>query len=1624
MTTTSNAPPPRADSKAPAASRTPFHYPDDVLARLSERARTVEAEAPATDGRELKALLLHEAAEHDERVRGDEPSAARGYLAAFNARSSFRPPLDALIRLYARRRSTSNLGKLFDALVKGATTPRERAEALCLRGELLEDRLDDPGGALEAYEMAVGADPEYRVAWLNLQRAALRIGDHNLLVRTLLRLAELTSDATRRSLLLLELAHEHARVGTPEALDEAARCIREASKTGQGRWRALLELERFGEANDRPGDVIEALEGRAALAEEQSRGARHAGGSGAFPMARVRSESEARVCAAELHVRAAWLRRSALDPDGARAAVQRAVDLLPDDPRYRFLAMILADQTGDIAAASGHAAALLARDYGAPALRASLHFRVAESAALKGDLGAASSALQSALALDPDSAAVRGALMEQLVASGDGLQAVQEYDRLAETSEPGAHRAALRRVGAALALALRHDIAGAAQRFRMACDDDPADILSRRALVTLLGQLSSDPSLRGDTATAAESARARVAAIDALLPHAADDDEKTALLLERFFAERHELRDHRAAAGTAELLVEATGESLWAMESAALLWAAAGAMSFAARWASAVADHDGLPGGAAEASAWRAAAARWFWAAGEEQRARELAVSAHKDAPADDYLAALALRTAMAARDGALALDIVRRRAQAEGNGEAAARWLLLGASLLSGVGADEPARAALVEALEAAPTSLTVRAAVGSSTRWRGDGALRERLAAATLTSETADHEEVALGVELSLVRAFVDHDLPAAMEVVERLRARDVTAPVVSIFYALGRGALDGPDSENAVGAWQTVLANLPSSDPLCVGVELEVARALGASVATRDRAVAARELAEGDHPDLVAPRVLALLDAVQREGRQDVPTALRRLAAHGAPTVATGLRGAALTALRAQGRVADVRALVAQEPASPGSILAASEMVASLERAEEHLDAIRKRMPLSHAASRLSFERAAAHHASVARSDEEALTRAEAVLAAEPGDLTALDVQRCAGRRLKRWAVVASACASLADRSHAPRRAAAFWEEAGLVAADALQDDARAETWLRAALAASGDRLVAYQKLRAILQQRGDSAGLEALVTQRLAVVTEDHERAELFWEQARLRRALGLREGALESATKVVALEPEHVAARALAAEIHAASGRLEETAEALAALAACREAPRSQRLVARLGAIDLFDLRLERPERAVEQIDALLAEGEADDALLERGVALAAQSKLWDAALRFARRAAERTERGPAHAAALMRVVEIVRDAMGDRPGALAEARKAHEAYPVDLTALRALHDLSPAGARPRDARRTLDAIREAVRAEGVSIERVVGLTEAARLGGDGVLERLSRRLGAVLGADAAPMLLAPSRGSLRDPALVLRYRHPDDNGRAVALLEAVLPDLAELSGATTDALRVGWTEKVRGAHPTRAALGALLRAVGCDDFELYMGGAEAGRIAAVAGDPVTVVVGAGVSTPLDATARFELVRRLLLALRGAAALAHDTPTAVAERCLAALACAELPVATPASRYEAHVKAVGKAMSRKTRKAIAESGRSLAADPNAWDELLHAVRAMLSTARRGALAVSGDVAAAARDLSTAQGQRERSPKEALMADAAGRELALYAVSDALAQVVRDLGTDPQ
>jgi tetratricopeptide (TPR) repeat protein len=1051
-----------------------------------------------------------------------------------------------------------------------------------------------------------------------------------------------------------------------------------------------------------------------------------------------------------------------------------------------------------------------------------------------------------------------------------------------------------------------------------------------------------------------------------------------------------------------------------------LLWASVGNLSVAARWATALADRS--ESSSRESVSWRAVAARWFWASGEEVRARDLCLEAHKQCPSDDYLAAMALRLTIAGREFVQCLDVATRRADAADNRMVATQWLVLAAAMLEAAGAEEQSRRALEGAVERDPDSSVVRAAALAASRWRGDAVFRGKLAAGALLDGVAGAEELSLGVELSLVRAFVDHDHPGAIELLDRLAAIDPTISPVSLLRAITLGAVEGADSESAASAWQAVLSSLPSHDPLRVGVELEVARALGASAATREQAAAVRDLAEGDRPHLVAPRLLAMLDAIQRDGREDIPGTLLRVAERGEGALAGALRGAAVTSLRARGHIAELHPLVAEHNTLAAAIMAAAELTPSLERAEEHAAVLQRRVALSGEGHRTSLEHASANWASLARKSEEALATAEQVLKRDPDDVVALDVTRVSGRRLRRWSAVATACAALAKRVRDPARAAAFWEEAGVVASDELHNASMGEPWLRAALEAAPERDVAYRTLKSILESRGDTSALEALVTRRLASLKDSKTRAEALWEQARLRRALGRREGALESAVNVVALDPDHVAALALVAEIHAASGRLAETADALAALGRCKEAPKAQRLVALNGAVVLFDRRLARPDRALEQLDVLLAEGEADDAALERGVVIASAAKLWDSALMFAQKAADRAEKGPAHAAALLRVVEICRDGLRDATRARENARKAHEAYPEDLRVLRIRAEVGEASERSQYARMTIDALREAMRTD-VTLDRASGLSEAAKLAGDGVLQHLSGRLAVALGSErVVASVEEPTGTSLRDPSLLLRYRHPRDNGSAVLLLETLLPDLAELCGASTDALKVGWTEKVRGAHATRTAIAPYLRAAGCPEFELYVGGSDPQRIAVVPGDPVAVVLGSAVTFPLSATAKFELMRRLLLTLRGVSALAYDDPATMADRSLAALLHAELPVVVSPKRFESQLKTVSRAVSRRVRRAIAESGRGLATDPNAWESIARAARAMLSTARRGALAVSGDVAIATREMVRAEALRDRPVSDVLMTETVGNELALYSVSDALAQVMRELGTE--
>ncbi|MEZ4408436.1 MAG: hypothetical protein R3A52_18475 [Polyangiales bacterium] len=454
----------------------------------------------------------------------------------------------------------------------------------------------------------------------------------------------------------------------------------------------------------------------------------------------------------------------------------------------------------------------------------------------------------------------------------------------------------------------------------------------------------------------------------------------------------------------------------------------------------------------------------------------------------------------------------------------------------------------------------------------------------------------------------------------------------------------------------------------------------------------------------------------------------------------------------------------------------MIAQSEVAPTMERAAEHGAAMEARAALSPERARPSALRAGASWASLGGDDARALRLAREALAARPGDVVSLDVVRAAGRRLGRWAEVAEACEALGAAARDPARAAAFWEEAGAVAADALGDDDRAERALRASLSREPGRPVAYRKLRAILEARGDTQSLEALVSGRLGAVDDEAERAGLYWEQARLRRALGLREGALESATRVVELDPSHVAALAMVAEVHAASGRLDETAAALAALAACAAAPEAQRRAARLGAMELYQHRLHRPDEALAQAEAMVDAGWADDALLDRALTLATESARWPAALRFARRAAEVAPPGAPRAEALLRVAGLLRDQLRDVPAARDQALRAHDAAPASLAVLRALLPLCAPDERARHARRAVEALREQMRVDAPTVERARDLAEVCRHGtqtrqrSPSSASRRCRRMA----SPGARLRWGACRGGphLRDAPLVLRATQP------------------------------------------------------------------------------------------------------------------------------------------------------------------------------------------------------------------------------------------------------------
>ncbi len=427
-------------------------------------ATFLRSEISATQDKARQARLLGEAGEIAE-GEGDEPTAARDYLAAFNADPTFREPLEALVRLLERRRSLKNLGRVIDALVRGAQTPSEKARALVMRAAYAEDVQGDvevaKGSALEALAATKESEtdvPEQGTVALTLELLAAKLGDAALREEGLTLRTKNAGDPTWKGLLLLDIAQMAAAQGEVEralAIYDEARAL-----GSEATFAAALAQERLAksdpglpgtdEQRTRSDAYASALEAQAAIVGEAlAETPNPAPGGGLSERAKelgVPRWALHRAFLVDAYLRAAEVRRVRGELGRAASLLDRAIEAVPEPPPVTDDAptetrvpadtllrdavisarMRVAELLGDTAHAATLAEMRLQHESDGPTA-AALAMRMAEQAASEGDVGRALEAVARAVKHDTACVPARALQLDILADSGGtGLDAASE----------------------------------------------------------------------------------------------------------------------------------------------------------------------------------------------------------------------------------------------------------------------------------------------------------------------------------------------------------------------------------------------------------------------------------------------------------------------------------------------------------------------------------------------------------------------------------------------------------------------------------------------------------------------------------------------------------------------------------------------------------------------------------------------------------------------------------------------------------------------------------------------------------------------------------------------------------------------------------------------------------------------------------------------------------------------------------------------------------------------------------------------------------------------------------------------------------------------------------------------
>jgi tetratricopeptide (TPR) repeat protein len=1519
----------------------------------------------------LRQARLHADLADAQEHLGDDASAARHYLAALEADSTFREPLEGLAHLIDKHPSLRGLANVFDELVRQAAAPDERVRALLMRAAYRLDIAGDLVGATANAREATAVDgaptAERASAWLMLEILAGRSGDAATRKHALAERTKFAADPTWRALLLIDRARLAAVAGE---IDSALALLEEARATeSQAVWAATTWLEQI--LRDHPGiagtsqergraeqhaRTLEAMAGliRAALVDVQWGAALGVPNWVREPGRAV----DAWLRAAEAHRVLGNLTASGGALNGALPLVDR---MEGDDRRVAEAAVSrarirLAEQTGDTALAAQLAARQLDTETDG-AIAAALALRVAEQAAAEGDSKAAIEALNRAIASDPGCLPARALRLDVLADGRDWAALAIELESFAAhlTTDEARGRAwllaawvcgtrardgsgAKAALGRAAALGVGADVVGRTARLLAGVREDwgwyeeateqlLASAGAAGAAMSLGVELVRLRQARGDGAGAARAAQelarapggawlARV--LEAFSPPSATDPAP---------ADERKARARRAV----EELTQQEPEGPWAAAMAVIA-----AMRSHSR--------GDLPG------------------------ARRLLRHALERGGGDVIVGTYLADLDRAAGDHASAARVASLAAASTRDPELAASLHLEAAFEMWRTGQRGPAVSEMERGAVHGPEAAGL--ALGWAS-WAVDPDSPDARRRAIVGAQEARGDESFLALE-RFACAIASGDSDAAASALQAADAAPGTASgsAAALARLVWRGAAtdverlrDSLDRIAALGPEATLLAEAERVRVARESDDAEaVARAARAWFQAGGGLKAALEwmaasLIVGDAPDEMQAR-LAIAAASPGEGREAM------------------LASAALLRTRIElDKPAPL--VVGQSPAA---------RLANLELAPPGCDPRRRAAVLDEVDGVLGDEAtldaaALSAWARLLASDiDGARATFERVAKARPDDLIAWEGLRTCAQRTGDQTLHAHAAAQLGALCQDPARGSAFWEEAALVWLE-LADDENADHALEASFARDPRRPVAFDTLFRRLRDRKDHAKLLPLIDGRLVATHDKDEILKLYWEQARARRALGDPQGALKALDHVTMLDPHHLGALALLGEINIRRGHFEEAATALAQLAMLDSAPAKSRVTAAVAAVDLYENKLERFDRS---LGVLLSVHKAKISTLpvrERLARAAARTGSWrDATTILEELMLERPD-APGRIEAARLAIAIHRDRIKDLQGAASAIVKLLGEAPSDAEGLEMLrltdHPIEIRGQLLTNAR---SALLELVREQPADVALIHRMAAVARDLSDDALEQATLGALSALGAGDAQteQLFAQLASRNRrmpqvaiSEALMRVLRAPGDEGPIADLFALLGPTLAEALGPNLSACGVGRRDKVdpRSGLALRNEIASWAGAFGLGEFDLYVGGKDALGVQGIAGERAALVVGPGINAPLSPTARARVARELFALVRGTTVVRWRDELAIAAIVVAACRIAEVPIEHPPYSVLAEIeRLIGKAIPRRTRKLLPNVCRAIAthdADVRGWNR-----RALASHDRVAAIA-SGD-----------------------------------------------------